>query len=52
LGEPLNDAELAIVQEAVEYAVDKLKSRLPSMESAKVITPDRFDPLLRTGLRL
>jgi len=52
LSDELDQTELALVQEAVELSIDKLKSRIPSLESIKVVTPDRFDPLLRNGLRL
>lgn len=50
--QPLSEAELAVIQESMELAVDKLRSRLASLESIRIIPPDRFDTLLRTGLRI
>ena len=49
---PMLPEELAVLQESLEMAIERTKSRLATLESSRVVTPDRFDPLLRTGLRL
>lgn len=46
----LDSAQIAYVQEQLEAAVQKI---LPAVvEKSQVVTPDRFDPILRDGLRL
>jgi hypothetical protein len=49
----LDNTQLALVQEQLEATVERLKGQLrSSVEGAQVITPDRFDPVLKSGLRL
>ncbi len=49
----LDAVQTALVQEQLEAAVAKLKTQLrATVEAAQVVTPDRFDPILRAGLRL
>lgn len=48
----LSGAELALVQEQLEACVEKLKNTMVVLEGAQVVMPDRFDPVLRGGLRL
>ncbi len=46
----LNSTQLAYIQEQLEMTLEKL---LPSViEKSQIITPDRFDPMLRDGLRI
>jgi hypothetical protein len=46
----LDAAQLAYVQEQLEMTLARV---LPSaIEKSQVITPDRFDPMLREGLRV
>jgi hypothetical protein len=49
---PLTNSEIAMIQEKIEVHVDNLKQIMVSIEEAQVVTPDRFDPILREGLRL
>lgn len=48
----LSSSELAIIQEQLEATVSKLRSNLVNVERTDVVLPDRFDPVLREGLRL
>ncbi len=46
----LDATQLAYVQEQLEAALARI---LPAVvEKSQVVTPDRFDPILRDGLRL
>jgi hypothetical protein len=50
---PLDNTQMALVQEQLEAALDRLHHQLrASVEAAQVVTPDRFDPVLCAGLRL
>jgi hypothetical protein len=49
----LSNTEMALVQERLEATVEQLKRDLrATIEASQLVTPDRFDPLLRDGLRL
>ncbi len=48
----LEPAQLAIVTEQLEATVAKLRDSVTTIKAGELITPDRFDPLLRQGLRL
>ena len=46
----LDNAQLAYIQEQLEAVLNRV---LPSvMQKTQIITPDRFDPVLRAGLRV
>lgn len=47
----LDNVQQAIVQEKLEAALANL-SLNAIIQKAEVVTPDRFDPVLRQGLRL
>ena len=49
--EEMNNIQLAQVQEKLEAALANLNLN-SIIEKAEVVTPDRFDPVLRQGLRL
>lgn len=48
----LDSAQLALLQEQLEATVEKVKKQLAVVEVSQVVLPDRFDPVLREGLRL
>ena len=48
----LSGAQLALAQEQLEATVERLKRSLAIVERSDVVLPDRFDPLLKAGLRL
>jgi len=48
----LSNSEMAMIQEQLEACAEKLQSTLTSLKVAQVVTPNRFDPILKTGLRL
>lgn len=50
--EQLSGSELAMVQEQLEATVARLQRGLANVEKTDVVLPDRFDPILREGLRL
>jgi hypothetical protein len=49
---PLDSVALAMVQEQLEALTERLQRRISYIENTDVILPDRFDPVLREGLRL
>ncbi len=49
---PLDSASFAMVQEQLEALVERLQHQIPYIEGTDVVLPDRFDPVLRDGLRL
>ena len=49
--EELNNVQIAQIQENLEAALDNLPLN-PIIEKTEVVAPDRFDPILRQGLRL
>lgn len=51
LGE-LEPAALAMIQEQLEATLERLGKQLPYVERTDVVLPDRFDPVLKKGLRL
>lgn len=48
----LSPAQLAMIQEQIEAAMSTIASNMRDIEKAEVVTPDRFDKLLKDGLRL
>lgn len=48
----LSPAQLAVVQEQLEATAANLKSRIATIESIELVAANRFDTLLRAGLRL
>lgn len=48
----LDQTQMALVQEQLEATVERLRRQLAVVEVSQVVTPDRFDPVLREGLRL
>lgn len=49
----LDNTQMALVRERLEACVEGIsKSLLATVEGAKVVTPDQFDPVLCDGLRL
>ena len=50
--EDLNPAQLAIIQEQIEASVSTISKNMHDIERAEVVAPDRFDTLLKDGLRL
>jgi hypothetical protein len=51
LGE-LEPVALALIQEQLEATLERLGEQLPYLERTDVVLPDRFDPVLKEGLRL
>ena len=49
---PLDSVAQAQVQEQLEALVERLQMQIPYIEGTDVVLPDRFDPILREGLRL
>lgn len=49
---PLEPAEMAMINEQMEALADKLRQNMVAIEKADFVTPDRFDRILRDGLRL
>ncbi len=50
--EALNSTQLAYISEQLEFTINKLIPEMATMENIKVVTQDRFDPILKSGLRL
>ena len=48
----LTPVELAQIRELMEATIDTLKRRIVSVEKSQVVMPNRFDTLLRAGLRI
>ncbi len=49
----LSPIQMTMIQEQLEAAVHKIQFQMrATIESSQVVTPDRFDPVLRSGLRL
>lgn len=48
----LDAVQMALVQEQLEATVERLRRQLAVVEVSQVVTPDRFDRVLREGLRL
>lgn len=52
LGE-LGNTRTAAIQEQLEAAAERLVKQFKAIiQSSQVVTPDRFDPILKSGLRL
>ena len=49
---PLEPVALAMVQEQLEALSERLQRQIPYIEGTDIVLPDRFDPILREGLRL
>jgi hypothetical protein len=48
----LSPTQLAMIQEQIEASVSTISKNMRDIERAEVVTPDRFDKLLKDGLRL
>lgn len=48
----LSGSEIAVILEKLEATIEKLKTSMVNLEKSDVVTPDRFDPILRASLRL
>lgn len=51
LGE-LSPIQIAMVKEQLEATLEKLRLSMAVIEKSQVVVPDRFDTLVRQGLRL
>jgi len=49
---PLESTHLALIQEQLEALTERLQRQIPYVENTDVVLPDRFDPVLKEGLRL
>ena len=49
---PLDSVALAMIQEQLEALTERLQHQISYVEGIDVVLPDRFDPVLREGLRL
>lgn len=49
---PLESTQLALIQEQLEALTERLQKQVVNIEGKDVILPDRFDPVLKQGLRL
>ena len=49
---PLDSAHLALIQEQLEALTERLQKQVSYIEGVDVVLPDRFDPVLKEGLRL
>lgn len=48
----LDSTSLALIQEQLEATVERLGRQIPYIEQTDVVLPDRFDPVLKEGLRV
>ncbi len=48
----LTNVQLAQISEQLDIMLAKLKLSIITLEKFQIVTPDRFDRLLQTGLRL
>lgn len=48
----LEPTVLAMVQEQLEALSERLQLQISTIETTEVVLPDRFDPILKKGLRL
>lgn len=48
----LGSSEMAMIQEQLEAILCRLQQGMPYIEKTDVVLPDRFDPVLKEGLRL
>jgi hypothetical protein len=48
----LDDAEIAMIEEQLSALTGKLAKSMPNIHKIEVITPSRFDKIVRDGLRL
>lgn len=48
----LTAPHMALVQEQIEALLERLQKQIPYLEKSDVVLSDRFDPVLRKGLRL
>lgn len=48
--EQLNPGELAVLQEKLEATIENVRNQ--NIEKADVVLPDRFDIILKKGLRI
>lgn len=48
----LDDAEIAMIEEQLSALTSKLAKSMPNIHKLEVIIPDRFDKIVRDGLRL
>lgn len=46
----LSQGELAVIQERVEAAIENIRNH--NIEKTDVVLPNRFDPIVKEGLRL
>lgn len=49
---PLDDTSRSHAREYLEAALDDTVARIKAVYSVEVVTSERFDPMLRDGLRL
>lgn len=48
----LQDTEIAVIEEQISAAADKLVRSMPNIHKLEIIVPGRFDKILRDGLRI
>lgn len=48
----LNNVQMAIIQEQLEATVNRLADNIIDIKNTDVVSDDRFDSILREGLRL
>lgn len=48
----LQPAEIAMLEEQLSAALTKITKNMHNIEKCDLITPDRFDRILKSGLRL
>lgn len=49
---PFDNIQTAMVQEQLEATTQKITQNITHIEKTDVISPDRFDRILRQGLRI
>jgi len=48
----LNNVQIAQIKERLEATIADIKTKIPIIERSDIVSQDRFDPVLRQGLRL
>ena len=48
----LSDTEITLLEEQLSAHVNKICQKMQNIEKAEIISPSRFDKMLREGLRL
>ena len=48
----LSPVQLAMIQEQIEASLSAISKNMRDIERVEVVAPDRFDKLLKDGLRL